>query len=82
MTATGILVSRIAPLLPPNLQQILTLSSEKGLRPGCLFFQLKIMGLLYTKGHFLMHCASVMVGYLRVFRPSVFVAVNLLLTVL
>jgi len=48
-----------------------------------MLFQLKKnTALLYTKGLLAMLCAFVMVGYLRVFHPNAFVAMDLMLTML
>jgi len=38
-------------------------------------------GLLCTRGLLVMLCAFVMVGYLRVFHPNAFVAMDLMLTI-
>ena len=73
------LVSQIAPLLPPNLQRILTLSSEKGASSWLSVLPIEDHGFALHKGAF---CDTLCLHYGWLPHPSVFVGVDLLLTML
>ena len=70
------LVSQITPLLP------VTFSIEKGASSCSWFPVFSSDRFVLHKGAFLTFCASIAVGYLWVFYPNVFVAMDLLLIML
>jgi len=73
------LVSQITPLLPANLQWILTLSCKKGTSSWLSALPIEEHGFALHKGAF---SDALCLRYGWVFHPNTFVAMDLMLTML